>query len=131
MRCLLDTHILIWWSEDLPHLSARQKAALDQAAPNQPLLVADVSLWEIATLYGLGRIVLNLPLREWLDRAVAAPLVRVCPITPAVAATVAALPDSFHRDPADRLIVSTALVEGARLITADANIIRSGVVSTL
>lgn len=93
--------------------------------------VSDISLWEIATLVHLKRIVLRLPLRDWLERAVAAPLVRRISISPAVAAEVAAIPDSFHRDPADRIIVASARTSGSTLITQDHRIISSGLVPTL
>jgi PIN domain nuclease of toxin-antitoxin system len=57
--------------------------------------------------------------------------VRRCGISPAVAAEVAALPDSFHRDPADRILVATARIQGATLLTQDERIIRSGLVATV
>ena len=65
-------------------------------------------------------------LSEWLERAVAPPLVERCTITPAVAAEVAALPATFHRDPADRILVATARVHGATLLTADERIRAAG-----
>ena len=52
-------------------------------------------------------------------------------ISPAVAAAVAALPPSFHRDPADRIIIASAQLLGATLLTHDARLIRSGLVPTL
>jgi PIN domain nuclease of toxin-antitoxin system len=57
--------------------------------------------------------------------------VRRCGISPAVAAEVAALPDSFHRDPADRILVATARIQGATLLTQDERIIKSGLVATV
>src|SRR5688572_19231185 len=88
-------------------------------------------LMGIATLLELNRIKLSLPLREWLDRATAPPRVECTPITPAVAAEVAALPGWFHRDPADRIIVATARIHGARLLTRDERIIDAGLVETV
>ncbi len=79
----------------------------------------------------LGRIRLQLPLRDWLDRATAAPLVMRHGISPAVAAEVASLPSTFHRDPADRIIVATARVLGATLLTADRRIVAAKLVPTL
>ena len=96
-----------------------------------PLLVSDISLWEMATLHALGRIRLRIPLRERLDRAVAPPLVRRCGISPATAAELAALPDSFQRDPADRIRVATARVLGANLLTQDRRIVDAALVDTL
>ena len=131
MKALLDTHILLWWLKEDQRLSQRQRQVLQEADEKNPLLVADITLWEIATLSSLGRINLHLSLRDWLEQAVAPPLVQLLPITPAVAAAVAALPDSFHRDPADRILVATAQVLGATLLTHDRRIIDAGLVPTL
>ena len=79
----------------------------------------------------LGRIRLRMPLREWLDNALEPPWVELQAISPAIAAEVASLPDSFHRDPADRIIVSTARVLGAQLLTLDESIISSGLVPVI
>jgi PIN domain nuclease of toxin-antitoxin system len=71
------------------------------------------------------------PLRAWLERATAAPLVHRVDLIPAVASEVGALPESFHRDPADRIIVATARFHGATVVTSDRRIIDSGVVPTV
>ena len=131
MRALLDTHILIWWLNHSAGLSPAQQEILAAADSDSPLLVSDISLWEAATLYSLGRLEFTLPLRDWLDKAVAPPLIRRQGISPAVAAELAALPDSFHRDPADRILVATARVLGATLLTQDRRIVDSGLVTTL
>ncbi len=131
MAALLDTHILLWWHGDRSRLSAEQREVIEETDETAPLLVSDISLWEVATLHGLGRIRLKLPLREWLEKAVAPPLVRRHGISPPVAAELAALPDSFHRDPADRILVATARVLGATLLTRDRRIIEAGLVDTL
>ena len=131
MTCLLDTHVLIWWLGGSARLSTAQHGALSKANAESPLLVSDISLWEVATLWHLGRIQLSLPLREWLDKAVAPPLVRRQGISPAVAAELATLPESFHRDPADRILVATARVLGATLVTQDQRIVDAGLAPTL
>lgn len=131
MRLLLDTHILLWWLNESGRLSAGQREVLDRAGQKSPLLVSDISLWEVAMLHSLDRIRLALPLRDWLSRAVAPPLVQRQGISPAIATEVAALPDSFHRDPADRIIVATARVLGATLLTQDRGIVDAGLVETL
>jgi PIN domain nuclease of toxin-antitoxin system len=128
---LLDTHVLVQWISGSDVLSEPHRRIIEGADPQSPLWVSDISLWEIATLYGLGRIELDLPLRDWLERATAPPLVRRASITPAIAAEVAALPDTFHRDPADRIIVSTARVMGATLLTRDHRIRDAGIVAVL
>jgi len=131
LRALLDTHILLWWFLSIPRLSSWQEEVLRAATGEEPLWVSDITLWEIATLHSLGRIKLHIPLRDWLEQATAAPLVQRLPITPAVAAEVAALPDSFHRDPADRIIVASARILGATLLTQDRRILDAALVPTL
>ena len=131
MTALLDTHILIGWLNDVSRLSPEQREVIESAGADSPLLVSDISLWEVATLYDLGRIRLTVPLREWLAKAVAPPLVRRQGISPAIATELAALPDSFHRDPADRILVATARVFGATLLTHDRRIVEAGLVETL
>ncbi|MCY4594422.1 MAG: type II toxin-antitoxin system VapC family toxin [Bryobacterales bacterium] len=131
MTALLDTHILIWWLNNSNQLSPAQREVIGAASAQSPLLVSDISLWEVATLHNLGRIQLTIPLRVWLDKAVAPPLVRRHGISPAIAAELATLPDSFHRDPADRILVATARTFGATLLTQDRRIIDAALVDTL
>ena len=131
MKILLDTHILLFWLGDRHRLSPDQRAAVDAITPERPALLATISLWEIATLHELRRITLGLPLREWLEAATAPPLVERVPLTPAIAAEVAALPETVHRDPADRIIVATARVLGATLVTLDRRITAAGIVPVL
>ena len=131
MNALLDTHVLLWWHGDRDRLSRGQQQVIADADAEAPLLVSDISLWEVAMLHGLGRIRLSIPLREWLEKAVAPPLVRRHGISPAVAAELASLPESFHRDPADRILVATARVFGATLLTRDRRIVEAALVDTL
>jgi PIN domain nuclease of toxin-antitoxin system len=57
--------------------------------------------------------------------------VQRCGIGPAVAAEVALLPKNLHRDPADRILLATARVLGATLVTQDRRLIDAGLVPTL
>jgi PIN domain nuclease of toxin-antitoxin system len=131
IRYFLDTHILIWWLENSPRLTKVQARILHEFEQNKPFGVSDISLVEIGCLVSAGRIQLQGELRDWLSRATAEPLVRLCRITPAVVAEVANLPSDFHRDPADRIIAATARLERARLLTQDRKIIDSAVVPCL
>lgn len=131
MTALLDTHVLIWWLQGEGPLSSEQQRVVSAADGDSPLRVSDISLWEIAALHSLGRIQLAIPVREWLEKAVAPPLVRRHGISPAIAAEADALPYSFRRDPADRILVATARILGATLLTQDRHIIDSGLVATL
>ena len=131
MKLLLDTHILLWWLRQDPLLPKSYLEVFEQADDQSPLWLSEISLWEISTLHSLGRVEFRLPLREWLEKATAPPLIRRVGISPAIAAEVAALPDSFHRDPADRIIVATARVLGATLLTQDRAIRKAKIVPVL
>ncbi len=132
LKYLLDTHILIWWVQGaLELLTAPEQRILEHELGQHELLVCDISLWEVALMVERQRIRLDLPVREWLERATAPPLVRRCPLSPTVVAETLTLPEGFHRDPADRLIVCTARVHQATLLTRDERIRISGAVNTL
>ena len=130
MRYVLDTHVLVWWIAAPSRLTSAERRVLARSSA-QPVLVADITLWEIAMLVELWRLEIGRPLREWLEEATAAPHVELARLTPAIAAEVAALPDSFHRDPADRILVATARVHGATLLTHDRAIAASGLAPVL
>ena len=131
MRAVLDTHILVYWCLEPDRLSAAQRHALSAVVPENPALVADVSLWEVSALCSAGRLRLDLPLRDWLTQAVSPPLVRVAEITPRVAETVSQHASWSNKDPADRLIVATALSFGARLLSNDESIRNAGLIDVV
>ncbi|GDX79660.1 twitching motility protein PilT [Deltaproteobacteria bacterium] len=128
MRFVADTHVLVWWLSEPERLPPAIAAALATVSAAAPLAVPDIVLWEIATLVSLGRLTPALPLEEWLTLATSPPLVTSIAISPAIAAEVAALPDTFHRDPGDRIIVATARVLNLPLLTIDRRIRDSGLV---
>ncbi len=111
---LLDSHVIHWWAAEPQKLSRAAARALDSA---DELAVASVSWYELALLAHNERIVINIPIRSWLEGL--SDQVRTVGTTAAVAATAAALPRSFPSDPADRLIYATAIEHGWRLVTKD------------
>jgi PIN domain nuclease of toxin-antitoxin system len=119
---LLDTHVVHWWSAEPERVSKRAWAVLDDA---DELLVAAISWFELAWMARNERIVLSVPVRAWLDGL--AGQVRTLGVTPAIADTAVALPSSFPRDPADRLIYATAVEHDLPLVTKDRAIRQSGV----
>jgi PIN domain nuclease of toxin-antitoxin system len=125
---LLDTHAWLWWMDRSAQLGSQTLSALDALdAENRPYL-SDISLWEVAMLVDLGRIELSVPLEEWLNTAAHPRCVRLVPISPAVAAAAEGLPATFHRDPADRLIVATCRAMGVPIVTYDQRITRARLV---
>jgi len=121
-RPLLDTHAWVWWISGDPRLAAREREVLDSLSPSERPVLADISLWEVATLVERGRLDLDMDLERWLAVASAPATVELARVTPAVAAEVARLPERFHRDPADRLIVATARVRKLSVLTRDRKI---------
>jgi len=121
-RPLLDTHAWVWWICGDPRLTAREREELDGLPPSERPVLAEISLWEVAMLVERGRLELDMDLENWLALASAPATVELVRITPAIAAEVARLPDKFHRDPADRLIVATARVTKLQVLTRDRQI---------
>jgi PIN domain nuclease of toxin-antitoxin system len=121
---LLDTHAWVWWIRRDERLGSAAIEQLDAFRPGERPSVADISLWEIAMLVRLGRLELGAPLRTWLDVASHPRTVRIMPISAAIAAETAALPQTL-RDPADRIIVATSRVADVPLLTHDRAILRS------
>jgi PIN domain nuclease of toxin-antitoxin system len=105
-----------------------EREALDRLPPDRRPYLSAISLWEVAMLVALRRLSLDLALSDWLTTAAHPRTVRLVPITPAIAAGTAALPDTFHRDPADRLIVATCRDLEAPLVTHDRLIMRARLV---
>lgn len=126
---LLDTHAWIWWIEQDPRLGARAIATLDGLPADRRPFLCDISLWEVAMLIELGRLILDVSLEDWLEAAAHPRSVRLLPVSARIAAEVARLPESFHRDPADRLIVATGRTQRLPVLTHDDRIRRSGLVS--
>ncbi len=126
---LLDTHAWIWWVDQDPRLGAKTIAVLDGLPRDQRPFLCDISLWEVAMLAERGRLELDLPLAEWLEGAAHPRSVQILSITPGIAAAVAALPATFHRDPADRLIVATSRALKIPVLSHDRLINRSRLVA--
>lgn len=128
MTVLLDTHVWIWWVLGQKELPRRLRSRLDALARRAPPLVSDVSLWEAQMMFAKRRLPLKMPFDRWLYLATKPSLVTMTRITPSVALRLNELPADFHADPADGIIVATALAAGVPLLTYDRKIQSSGVV---
>lgn len=120
---LLDTHVWIWFMLASPELATGGRTAINRAAASGQLRIAAISLWEAALLASRGRVALGRPLAQWIGEAVSAPGLAIEPLLPQIAVEACGLPEAFHRDPADRMIVATARVTGAVLMTRDRQIL--------
>lgn len=127
---LLDTHTVLWVKSDSGRLSSKARAAIEKARKDaEGLAISGITLLELATLARKGRIRLTISLESMLQE-IEAQFV-VLPISSRACARTLQLPASYPKDPADRLIGATALVEGLTLLTADKEILRSKAVPTI
>ena len=116
---VLDTQAWLWWLHDPTHLSARARQAVAQAEREGGMTVSAISVWEVATKWALGKLVLPMQLDAWFELARGYPGIVIEPVRAEDALASACLPGSFHKDPADRLIVTLARRLQAKLVTAD------------
>lgn len=128
MNVLLDTHIWIWWLLGSERLLQADRDDLDQLASKGRCHLAAMSLWEAQMLHSKGRLTLDRPFATWLREASAPGLVVLHPLDVEVVVALDQLPTNFHGDPADRLIVATALAHRLHLATQDRAIRSSGIV---
>ena len=128
---VLDTHAWVWWLSKPEKLSRKQRSAIDRARTrgSDTLLLSIISGCEVALLVQGGRLRLPVQLESWLDDETSIPGLEVVPLTVPIIAAAARL--TGLRDPADMLIVSTALHHGAPLVTSDARIGDSGLVQVI
>lgn len=124
---VLDTHAWIWLTSDPERLGSVARRAIRRERGRG---VAAISCRELAMLAERGRIELDRDPVAWMDESLHAEKIELLPLTPAVAVASAQL-GSFHGDPADRLIVATALTHGASLVTKDERIWKLGLVKTV
>lgn len=127
---LVDTHVVVWLAFDQERISRKARTAIDDARKNADgLAISDITLLELATLTRKGRVRLHISLESFLQEVESRFV--VLPITGRACARAMGLPTAYPKDPADRIIAATALVEGLALMTADRDIRRSRAVQTI
>jgi PIN domain nuclease of toxin-antitoxin system len=124
---LLDTHIALWLDSGDDRLRASTRALIDRCWQNGgTIFLSAVTVWEIALLVDTGRIDLYIPVEGWVERFLDRPGIEAVPLSYRAASRAYQLHDLEHRDPVDRLLISTAIELACPLVTYDERIARFG-----
>jgi PIN domain nuclease of toxin-antitoxin system len=115
---VLDTHVVLWWQAQSSQLSTKARRRIEQATSR---LVSPVTFWELAMLIEKGRVRLDRPTSAWVNDFLATDRVAVWELTATMAVAAGEL-EGFHGDPADRMIVASAIAADVPLLTKDAKI---------
>lgn len=116
MKLLLDSHLLIWWVDQVERVGESARRAI--LADGSELYVSSGTVLELAIKVGIGRLTLSAPFRDWMELVVAHTGAILLPISIDHAAAQSELP-RHHGDPFDRLLVAQAVVEGMTVISRD------------
>jgi PIN domain nuclease of toxin-antitoxin system len=124
---LLDTHCWLWTQAGNTEKFSRQgRRLIDKATQSGDLRVSVISVWEIGMLEAKGRLALKMSCTDWVNQALATPGLSLLPLTPEIAIESSRLPGEIHADPADRILIATARITGAQLLTADQRLLDYG-----
>lgn len=119
---VLDTHVWLWWAASPAEISQPAGKVIERAKEREEILISSISCWEIALLVRKGRLELTMPVEDWIARSEALPFVQFVPLDNRIALRSNHLPGEIHDDPADRIIIATALTLGASLVSKDTRI---------
>lgn len=122
-KLLLDTHIWIWSINGDKKLSKSFQAAFERASTTQGILLSPISIWELGMLVEKKRLEIDMDVLDWVEQALDIPGLGLSSITPRIAIHSTRLTGDIQGDPVDRLLIATAMEEGAVLITCDRKIL--------
>ena len=126
-RLLLDTHIALWFESGHERLLPATRDLLDGCwREGGTIYLSAISVWEIAMIVDAQRIKFHIPIEVWVDRFLVRPGIEAVPLALSAAARAYQLEHLEHRDPADRLLIATAIELGCPLVTYDERIRRFG-----
>lgn len=131
MKYLLDTHTWIWWNMNPANLSDKVRQVIADSEKYSELLLSAISPWEFCKLLEKKKLGISCSPEEWLKEALDMPKFRLVELTPIIAYRSTSLPQPFHNDPGDQIIVATAREENATLLTKDGKILQYSHVKTL
>jgi PIN domain nuclease of toxin-antitoxin system len=128
---VLDTHAWVWFVSNPELLSKKAKRTIERAVVDNNVFISSISAWEVALLTSKKRLLLSMEVADWIKKSEMLPFVNFIPVDNSIAVKSVNLPQSFHIDPADRIIIATAISLGASLITKDERILKYPHVKTI
>lgn len=128
---VLDTHAWIWFISNPENLSKKASKAVTEAVKEKSVLISSISAWEVALLVTKKRLKLSLDVTDWIAKSESLPFIQFIAVSNAIAIRSVNLPQPLHTDPADRIIIATALFAGAPLVTKDKKLINYPHVKTI
>ena len=128
---LMDTCAIIWDALEPSALTKSARVAIDQADEQNTLIIADISIWEISMLINKQRLKIETTAANFLNLFLQSRNIAVKSISPEIAELSVNFNDELNNDPADRLIAATSIIHNAQLVTADQNLRRSKILSTI
>jgi PIN domain nuclease of toxin-antitoxin system len=128
---VLDTHAWVWFLSNPELLSKKAKRYVDAAVKEKAIMISSISVWEVALLVARKRLILTLELSDWIAKSEMLPFFKFIPVDNSVAIKSVNLPQPLHTDPADRIIIATAISLGAPIVTKDEKILNYPHVQTI
>jgi PIN domain nuclease of toxin-antitoxin system len=119
---VLDTHVWVWWLSNPSVLPHKARTIVDEAVGDRAVYVSSISTWEVVLLAARDRLTFTMDAADWIAKSEALPFLHFVPVDNAIAIRSVRLPEPFHSDPADRIIVATAIAMGAPVVSSDARI---------
>jgi PIN domain nuclease of toxin-antitoxin system len=119
---LLDTHVWIWFVSNPKLLSAKAINAVEAAMKKKAVYISSMSVWEVALLVMKNRMKLTMEVGDWVQKSELLPFMKFVSVTNSIALRSVNLPTPLHNDPADRIIIATAMSLGATVVTKDEKI---------
>jgi PIN domain nuclease of toxin-antitoxin system len=119
MQTFLDTHAWIWWITQDKRLSKHAQSIIRSSISREGIWISAISAWEVAKKVEKKQLVLDRPLRQWLNSAMSVEGLLIAELNVDILIQSCELPSPFHGDPADQIIAATVRYHSGRLITKD------------
>ncbi|MFH1933326.1 MAG: type II toxin-antitoxin system VapC family toxin [Pseudomonadota bacterium] len=128
---VLDTHAWVWFVSNPDLLSKPARKAVDAAMEQKEIFISCISAWEVALLVAKKRLRLTLEIPDWIAKSERLPFFHFLPVDNSIAVKSVNLPQPLHSDPADRIIIATAITIAAPVITKDEKLLNYPHVKTI